>query len=180
VRIPLPQEERLLQWLQSLQARQVELRQHEHVDTAKLQDWSKIPQGTPLFESVLVVENFPLDGAREPQGPAAPEVAHGQADGTARLLEHMRTASSLDVRDFHATVMRLTFPMMLTVLPQSELFLHAAYQSARFEPAAVKGILEYLRAVLEKLPTWSTQPLSELSRLLPEPAIPPVALERLA
>jgi len=168
IRITLPDNADLLSWLQSLQAQQIELRQYEHVDTSRLHGWSELPEGDSLFESVLVVENFPLEGTREIQASSKEAISQAQADGAARLVEHMRTASDLDVRDFHATVMRLTFPLMLTVLPQSELFLHIAYQSTRFEPETIQLMLAVLRSILEKLPHWSTVPVSELTARLPE------------
>jgi amino acid adenylation domain-containing protein/non-ribosomal peptide synthase protein (TIGR01720 family) len=165
VRVHLPREVRLLPWLHALQTQQAELRQYEHIDTAQLQDFTRIPRGTPLFESVLVVENFPLENARASQPEPAAARPAGLDDGTARLLEHMRTASNLDVRDFRATEMRLTFPLMITVLPQPELFLHAAYQTARFEPAAVAQILEHLRSVLEDMAGGSTHPMPRLAKV---------------
>jgi hypothetical protein len=174
IRVLLPREQHLLPWLHALQTQQAELRQHEHVDTAELQDWCQIPRGLPMFESVLVVENFPLDAARAPQAPRPPALSQGLTDGTARLLEHMRTASNLDVRDFRATTMRLTFPLMITVLPQPELFLHAAYQTARFESAAVIKILEHLRSVLERMVTGATHQvplLAHVAATLPPPMI---------
>ena len=170
VRVVLPREERLLTWLHALQTQQAELRQYEHVELGQLHAWSQIPRGVPLFDSVLVVENFPLDSGPSPE-------PLGLDDGSARLVAHMRAASGLDIRDFRATPMRLTFPVMITVLPQAELYLHVAYQTARFDPAAVRHLLEQLRGVLDHLPAWSAHPLPGLTHVTIPPPAPAHALQ---
>ena len=42
-------------------ARQVEMRQYEHSPLVEVHNWSDVPRGLPLFESILVFENFPVD-----------------------------------------------------------------------------------------------------------------------
>jgi len=129
-------------------------------------------RGLPLFDSVLVVENFPLDSAAAAEPAAGGD--DGIADGSARLLAHLRATSGLDVREFRASPMRLTFPVMITVLPQAELYLHVAYQTARFDPAAARHLLEQLRAVLDHLPVWSAHPLPGLPHVtITPPALAP-------
>jgi surfactin family lipopeptide synthetase C len=51
----------VLSWLQQLQAQQIESRQYEYSPLAQVQGWSEVPRGTPLFESLFVFENYPLD-----------------------------------------------------------------------------------------------------------------------
>jgi non-ribosomal peptide synthase protein (TIGR01720 family) len=167
-RVRLPAGAPSLAWLQQLQDQQAELLQHEHVDPAELHELTAVPRGAPLFDSVLIVENFPLDAA--PAAEPAAEPAAGLANGTARLLEHLRTCSGLDVRDFAATPMRLTFPLMLTVLPQAELFLHAAYQQRRFQPETIAQLLEQLRALLDGLTAAPSSRLARSGLPLPAPA----------
>src|SRR5262249_42635811 len=53
----------LLPWLRSLQAEQAALRQDEHLSLQEIQAWSEVPRGRPLFESLLVFENFPVDAS---------------------------------------------------------------------------------------------------------------------
>ena len=50
-------------WLQSLQAQQLELRQYEHSPLVQVQSFSQLPRGATLFESLLVVENYPIDAS---------------------------------------------------------------------------------------------------------------------
>ncbi|HLM46885.1 MAG TPA: condensation domain-containing protein, partial [Myxococcaceae bacterium] len=63
VRVTLPSDEPLVPWLQRLQGWLLELRQHEHAPLVKVQRWSEVPSGTPLFESLVIFENYPVDAA---------------------------------------------------------------------------------------------------------------------
>jgi amino acid adenylation domain-containing protein/non-ribosomal peptide synthase protein (TIGR01720 family) len=47
-------------WLQQLQAYNLELRDHEHATLSNVQRWAGRP-GQPLFDSIIVFENYPLD-----------------------------------------------------------------------------------------------------------------------
>ncbi|MFK3817597.1 amino acid adenylation domain-containing protein, partial [Pseudomonas sp. NPDC089407] len=47
-------------WLQQLQAYNLELRDHEHAALADVQRWAGQP-GQPLFDSIVVFENYPVD-----------------------------------------------------------------------------------------------------------------------
>ena len=51
----------LLEYLKGIQEQQLEARQHEHSPLVDVQHWSDVPRGTPLFESILVFENYPVD-----------------------------------------------------------------------------------------------------------------------
>jgi non-ribosomal peptide synthetase component F len=147
VHVRLPREQGLLAWLHELQRAQLERSEHGLIDVARVAETP--PWDESSFSSVLVVENFPLEAASDADS------ALGLDNGSSRLVAHMRALSKLDVRDFVATPMRLTFPLLLTILPQAELLLHAAYQAARFEQPAVTQLLEQLCDVLEQLPSWA-------------------------
>ncbi|MCI8212141.1 non-ribosomal peptide synthetase, partial [Pseudomonas sp. S25] len=59
VQAPEPQQ-RVDQWLAQLQAFNLEVRDHEHASLADVQRWSG-HGGRPLFDSIVVFENFPVD-----------------------------------------------------------------------------------------------------------------------
>jgi len=63
LRVQVPPQADLLPWLTQLQAQQAELRQYEASSLVDIQSWSDVPRGVPLFDSILVVENYPLDPA---------------------------------------------------------------------------------------------------------------------
>ena len=58
VRVRVPAGEGVRDWLQALQAGQVELRRYEHSPLVQVLGWSDVPRPTPLFESIFVFEGF--------------------------------------------------------------------------------------------------------------------------
>ncbi|WNG58277.1 amino acid adenylation domain-containing protein [Archangium gephyra] len=140
VRVRLPADEPLVTWLKGLQAWLLEMRQHEHSPLVKVQRWSDVPPGTPLFESLLVFENYPVDAAL-----------------TASL-------PSLEVRDVRA-VEADHHPLTLTAVPGRELRLELAHERERFDTAHVDRMLGQLRHLLESMATWPERPLAGLPLL---------------
>ncbi|WNG46961.1 amino acid adenylation domain-containing protein [Archangium minus] len=138
VRVRLPPEEPLVPWLKNLQAWLLEMRQHEHSPLVKVQRWSAVPAGTPLFESLMVFENYPVDTAL-----------------TASL-------PSLEVRDVRS-VEADHHPLTLVAVPGRELRLELAHESARFDVAHVDRMLGQLRHLLESIAARPEQRLGELS-----------------
>jgi Non-ribosomal peptide synthetase modules and related proteins len=63
VRVQLPPQASLLPWLQQLQGQQVEREQYAYSPLAEIQGWSEVPRGVPLFESLVVFENYPVDAS---------------------------------------------------------------------------------------------------------------------
>ncbi|MEH1944123.1 MAG: amino acid adenylation domain-containing protein [Nostoc sp.] len=65
----------LLPWLQQLQTQALEQEQYTYFSLAEIQQLSDIPAGLPLFESILVFENYPLDSAK-PEIKKTLEISH--------------------------------------------------------------------------------------------------------
>src|ERR1044071_3154026 len=61
LRASLPQPTPALAWLKELQRGQFEVRQYEYTPLSQIQKWSDVPSGTPLFQTVLSFENYPVD-----------------------------------------------------------------------------------------------------------------------
>ncbi len=61
VRVRLAPGDELAAWLKGLQTDQLELRRFEYSPLVEVRAWSDLPADQPLFESLLVYENFPLD-----------------------------------------------------------------------------------------------------------------------
>ncbi|MBZ4421421.1 non-ribosomal peptide synthetase, partial [Myxococcus sp. RHSTA-1-4] len=130
-------------WLRQLQARQVELRQHEHCPLARVQTWSGVPRGTPLFESLLVFENYPVDAA---------------------LRERSLGVTVTDVRMRERT----HYPLLLAVTPGQELRLQLAYETPRHDEATAARLLDQVRLALEGLAARDTRRLRDVSLLSAE------------
>ncbi|MFD7712521.1 amino acid adenylation domain-containing protein [Streptomyces sp. NPDC059786] len=130
---------RLLDWLGELQAAQSEARRHEFVSLAELQTWSDVPGGTPLFDSIVVFENYPFD-----------------ADALARHGLAMEQE-----RDVEPT----NYPLSVVVAPGDTLTVTLDYDPAAFDAATVDGIGASLRTLLTEMATDPDRDLAELPLL---------------
>ncbi|MBW4537639.1 MAG: amino acid adenylation domain-containing protein [Myxacorys chilensis ATA2-1-KO14] len=136
VRVQVQAAENLLPWLQQLQAQQVEARQYEYSPLVEVQGWSDVPRGLPLFESVVVFENYPIDAA-------------------------LQTQTHLEIRDIRAFE-KTNYPLTLIAFPGSELGLKVLYDGQRFDLDAIARMLGHLQILLEGMVTHPNQCLSDL------------------
>ncbi|MDE2615171.1 MAG: hypothetical protein KGL78_17185, partial [Burkholderiales bacterium] len=59
LRVRVPAEATVASWLRLLQMQMAELREHEHVPLAMVQQWSEVPADKrPMFDSIVVVGNY--------------------------------------------------------------------------------------------------------------------------
>src|SRR5262249_24063696 len=100
VRVQIREEAELLAWLRVLQAEQVELREYEYSPLVGVQSWSEVGRGRPLFESLLVFENYPLD------------------------KDALKENLSLDLEDVRSFD-RTNYPLTVVAIPAEELCLQA-------------------------------------------------------
>ncbi|MEH2243329.1 amino acid adenylation domain-containing protein [Nostoc sp.] len=61
MRVEVAAQASLISWLKQLQTQQIELRQYEYSPLVQVQNWSEIPRGMSLFESIIIFENYPVD-----------------------------------------------------------------------------------------------------------------------
>ena len=130
----------LLHWLQHLQTQQVELRQYEYSPLMQVQQWSEVPGGVPLFESIFVFENYPIDASLR------------QGDGSLEIL---------NVRGFERT----NYPLTVIAVPGRELLLRLVYDYRRFQPETIAGMAEHFQTLLTEMIANSNQPLKNFSLL---------------
>jgi aryl carrier-like protein len=126
LRVSVLEEAYLLPWLRQLQATLIELRRFEAVPLSRIQAWSDLPRGRPLFESIVVVQNLPF-------------VSSLQARADRLGIESPRY------------IERTHYPLAVTVVPGAELGIQVRFATDRFDPAAVERTLGHLRTVLEAM-----------------------------
>src|SRR5512132_426486 len=124
VRVKTPPTARVLDWLEAMQAQQTELREHEHAPLVEVQRWSDVPRGTPLFESLVVFENYPVEEA---------------------LRQGSRGLTVDDAR----TAEQSNYPITLIGVFRRSLVLRASYERRRFDAATITRMLGHLRVLLE-------------------------------
>ena len=142
VRVRLAPRDQLLPWLAELQEQLLQVRQHEHTPLADVQRWSALPAGQPLFDTLSVFENHPVD-------PAVREQRPGLAVRSMRTLE------------------KTQYPITLTVVPGDRLMLTLIHDAARLDRVAALRMLAHLAAVLEAMGAGLDGRLEDLPRLLP-------------
>ena len=143
VRIEVPAQDSLLPWLQQLQRQQVEREQYAYSPLVAIQGWSEVPRGVPLFESLVVFENYPVEASLTEQH-----------DG-------------VQIREMRA-LERTNYPLtVVAAIAGAELALKVIYNAARFEAATVTRLLGHFQTLLEGIVADPKRPLSELP-LLPE------------
>ena len=124
VRVAIAPDAALLPWLAALRAQWVALRDHEHTPIGLIHEWSEMPKGVALFESVVVFERDSFDAAMRSPGGAW---AH-------------RGGKVIQRSDTPLTLLGHTKPM---------LGLGVAYDRTRFDPPAMVRLLGHLRTLLE-------------------------------
>jgi amino acid adenylation domain-containing protein len=146
LRVQIAPESRLIEWLQKIQAKVIEIQQYGYSPLTQIQAWSGVPRGAPLFDTILVLENYPNHTA---------------------LSEQFGRLRISNARSIGQTA----YPLTVAVTPGEQLELRILYDPARLEPAIVHRVLNQLCQVLENMVADSTQRVSTRS-LSQTPLIP--------
>ncbi|HEV2855402.1 MAG TPA: amino acid adenylation domain-containing protein [Thermoanaerobaculia bacterium] len=147
VRITVDPRAGLLPWLQGLQDLQLRMRQYEYSPLVQIQGWSEVPRGLPLFESIVVYESYPVarGGNRD-----------GDGEGGDRGLR---------ISDV-ATLQKTNLPLNLIAVPTGDrLQIRLAYDTRRFDAAAIGRMHGHLQALLSGFVANPERRLGELSLL---------------
>ncbi|MBD2201082.1 amino acid adenylation domain-containing protein [Calothrix sp. FACHB-1219] len=140
VRVSVSGEKSLLSWLKELRSQWVALRNYEHTPLVNVQRWSDVPPGKPLFDSILVFENYELNSALRSQG--------GRWQNLEFRLEE-----------------QTNFPLTLVGYADSELLLKLKYDQNLFDNAKIARMLGHLETLLSSMANNPWQCLGELPLL---------------
>ncbi|MGQ0524433.1 MAG: amino acid adenylation domain-containing protein [Betaproteobacteria bacterium] len=130
--------------LRELRRQQLVLRDYEHTPLTKVQSWSEVPRGTPLFETLLVYEHHTLDAQMQSS-------RHDSAP-----------------RHFYYYYGQTNFPLTVAAYGGEEMLVQLQYSRCRFEDAAAARMLGHLHALLQSLARSPHAKLKDLSLLAPE------------
>ncbi len=126
LRVQVSTQEQLIPWLQQIQQSMVELQEYFYTPLVDIQATSEIPGGIPLFESIVVFENYPIDNS---------------------LLNEERSLHLGDIEVFEQT----NYPLTLVAVPGDELSVRISYDTARFSSDTIERILGYLQTILSAI-----------------------------
>jgi amino acid adenylation domain-containing protein/non-ribosomal peptide synthase protein (TIGR01720 family) len=137
---------KLADWLPAFQRGFADLATYQDSRLVDIQGWSGRPRQQPLFEAILVYENYPVSSGVRASG--------GLAVGAVTAREQNN------------------FPLSLYVLPGDGLRLELMWDRARLDAAGADGLLAEFTGVLEAL---ADQRRTTLAELPPEPAVAAVS-----
>ena len=124
VRVTIDSCLKLSDWLNRLNAQQFEMRQFEYCSLTQIHGWSEVPRDLPLFHSILVFENYPVNQALQ------------------------QRAGSMKVSDIHA-IEKTNYPLTVVSGPGRELPLEIAYNTENFREDTIQRLLQHLAKILE-------------------------------
>jgi hypothetical protein len=116
----------LLPWFQYLQTQLLEARRYEYTPLTKIHAWSEIPGSLPLFESIVVMEDFSVK----------------------RFAKDHRI--SLKIK-YHKTYYRSNYPLNLVIYPDEELLIAFSYDYKKFDTDTIVAMLEDIEIVLQQM-----------------------------
>ncbi|NIF18293.1 non-ribosomal peptide synthetase [Pantoea sp. Cy-639] len=128
VQLPRPGERRSVrQWLQALLECNMQLREYEYLPLVAIQECSELPKGQPLFDSLFVFENAPVESA---------------------VLDHAQHLNaSSDSGRTHTN-----FPLTAVCYPGDDLGLHLSFDQRYFDFPTIERLLgEFKRLLLALL-----------------------------
>ena len=140
VRVRISPRRSALSWLKQLQEQQLELRQYEYSPLVEVQGWSEAPRGKPLFDSLLVFENYPIEDS----------------------LKQEDANLEVEITDLFE---RANYPLTVFATPGDSLSLEIVYDCHRFGASTIRRMLEHLRNLLEAIAANPEQRLCDLSVL---------------
>ncbi|MEW6445860.1 MAG: amino acid adenylation domain-containing protein [Pseudomonadota bacterium] len=156
LRLDIENDQSLGDWLQDIQQRQSLLRRHENASLSKIQRWSSTPGDQPLFESVLIFENYPLD--EQGDAPLGSESGH-------YIVDHA-ISSAWGIR--HARLKEETnFPLTLIAFPGQDLCFKTIYENARFDEDTIERLVGHLLHILDAMCESADTPVAELAWVTP-------------
>ncbi|MCP5064702.1 MAG: amino acid adenylation domain-containing protein, partial [Ignavibacteriae bacterium] len=140
VRAKINFEKNILEWLKEFQIEQSSLQEYEYSPLFKIQNWSDIPKGEPLFNSILVLENYPVGEALE------------------------ESNSVLEITDVQS-VEKTNYPLTVVVSPGKLLGIEIAYDTNEFDSYGIDQLLTRLSIVIENLVNNISRPIHTLDYL---------------
>ncbi|QMS92207.1 amino acid adenylation domain-containing protein [Nostoc edaphicum CCNP1411] len=142
LRVSVSPQQKLYSWLQNIQLQQVEIRQYEYSNLTDIQRCSEVPRSLPLFETLVVFENYPVESA---------------------LKQSLET---LQIRNIHATE-QTNYPLTLYAVADSQLSLRILSDRDRYTEDNITQLLQQLETLLLGMLTQGDCLLVQLPLLSP-------------
>ncbi|NJR16809.1 MAG: amino acid adenylation domain-containing protein [Calothrix sp. CSU_2_0] len=143
LRISTTPQQKLNEWLKSIHQQQIEIREYEYCSLIDIQRWSGFPASTPLFDTLVVFENYPVEQ---------------------NLKQSLETLQISNIQTSEQT----NYPLTLYAIADSQLSLRLLYDCDRFSQETITQLLQQLENLLLKMVSQDNCSLWELSLLSSE------------
>ncbi len=140
LRVTLNPSLNLREWLHHLQQTQIDTRQYEYTPLVDIHGWSEISSETPLFESILVFENYPVDESINGKDTPVP-VAEVESEE------------------------QTNYPLTVVAVPGEQLYLRILYEENRFTAPVVEHLLSKMHLLLDTMASHPEMQLSDVTLL---------------
>ncbi|HEY9667535.1 MAG TPA: condensation domain-containing protein, partial [Coleofasciculaceae cyanobacterium] len=140
MRVRVESDSLLLPWLKELRSQSIALRDYEHTSLAKIQEWSEVPRGTHLFDTLVMFEHGELHAELRSQG------------------------GNWERREFQL-LEQFDYPLVLSAYAGSELLLRIQHHASRFDQGTMARMLRHLTTLLEGIATNPNRRLYDLPLL---------------
>ncbi|NET44013.1 condensation domain-containing protein [Okeania sp. SIO2B3] len=151
IRCKIDPDASIWKWLQEIQQEQLPQKSYEYCSQGQIHNWSELSSSLPMYESILVVENYPINTSAE-QVPSL----------------------KMNLNQSFALGAQTNYPLTILAMPSSELELVMVYRTHRFDNTSIIQILEHFLNVLEKIAQKPESNLFSLKSIIPETQIPEV------
>ncbi|MEB3219809.1 MAG: condensation domain-containing protein [Nostocales cyanobacterium 94392] len=143
IHVNIDTQQPLLSWLQRFQLQLVEVRDYEYTPLTEAHKWSEVPRNLTLFESIVVIENFPVS-------------------------EFIRNWKGNITFEHTELYYRNNYPLNLVVYPNQELLIALSFDNRRFDRDTTTGILEDIENLLQELIANPNIQIQDLKFFTPE------------
>lgn len=141
IRVEVPPRATALDWSRTLREQAAGLRDYEFCSPVQIRKWSGVAGGQRLYESLLLVQNYPIPRSLGIE--VQDEVAVGP------MQSRLETS----------------YPLTLVVIPVDRLRLEMVYDAERFDAASIHRLLVHLEVLLDELVHRPEATLAQLSLL---------------
>ncbi|WP_456407429.1 amino acid adenylation domain-containing protein [Caldithrix abyssi] len=137
IRVQIDEQVKVKDWLQTLQLQNAEMRQYEYTPLVNIHKWSDVPGAQPLFEALLVFENYPVSETLS------------------------QSSASLQIKDVRS-VEKTNYPLTIVTAPGQTLTLDIAYDANRFDRQTIERLHDHFERVMEQIVFNPQQTLADI------------------
>ena len=137
LRLQIEPEKQLILWFKQINKSILEVQEHFYTPLFEIQTKSEVAGGQPLFESIVVFENYPIDDSLLSQ-------------------ENPIQLGKIESREQN------NYPLTLIAIPGTELSVRISYKTEQFEQETIKRMLGHLETIFSSLVFETQQTVGEI------------------